>query len=672
MIEITVTADGQAARKHRFDGPEVRIGRDADNDLVLASTGCSRHHAKIVPEGAGYRLIDLGSVNGLLFGTEVVRELPLADGVAVTIGDHRLAFSLPEQASPQATVRMFYGSPAAIAPPEPAPPVAAPPAPLYLVYGSGRGERVLKIVAGAEYVIGRSPSADLVLEDRECSKRHALIYARGGGFFVVDLESANGTFIGGERVRDAPIEAGSEIVIGQARVQIQDQIHDVSDRANLLERTFIARPAMPLPVEPPDRRQGPSPRRRPLAVALAVAGIVAIAALGYVAGRRPRATSPAAGAPDAARRLDGRQGEQRSGGGPAEQRPGPGPAERHPEGGPTEQRPGEGPAKYVVQVAPVRLRELVSDLSGSGTVEAQRRVTVSAEVGARVVEVAAREGDWVEQGALLLRLSDRDVQHRIEAARASITREQVALARQDYERKQRLFDDGAVVRSVLEQAESRYLSLDSSYRSNRARIAQLEAQLAKTRVAAPISGVVTRLAVTAGEVVGPGAPVAALENMDEVLVVLKLADRDFVKVRRGLPVEATAAAFPGEVFAGEVARLGSAADPVTRTFEVESRLRNPGLRLRPGLIVSLRIILDRKGGLAIPADALIEETDDVGLVFVAREGSVQRREVTLGQRLDREVEVLAGLAEGEEVVVVGHQELTDGDAVETYTANPGR
>ena len=630
MIEITVSADGQAPRKHRFDGPEVRIGRDADNDLVLASTGCSRHHAKIVREGAGYRLIDLGSTNGLLFGSEVVRELPLADGVAVTVGDHLLAFTLPEQAAPEATVRLFYGSPAAVPPPEPTPPAAAAPT-LYLLSGSGRGQRVLKLVAGAEYLIGRSPSADLVLEDGECSKRQALIYARDERFHLVDLESANGTFLGGERVRDAPIAAGDEIVIGQTRIRVQDQIHDLADRANLLERTLRDMPAL---AEAPDAR----PRRRWPLLAAAVGAVAAVAAVGYLAGSRPRTEAPAEPGPA------GVDAPTRDAVTPA------------------------GPA--LVQTTPVRLRELVSDVSGSGTVEAQRRVTVSAEVPARVVEVAVQEGDWTEQGALLLRLSDRDVRHQIEAARASISREQVALAREDYERKKRLFDDGAVVRSVVEQAESRYLTLDSTYRSTRASISQLEAQLDKTRVTAPISGVLTRLAVTAGEVVAPGTPVEAIENMDQVLVILKLADRDFVKVRRGQPVEASAAAFPGEVFAGEVTRLGSAADPVTRTFEVESRLLNPGLRLRPGLIVSLRIVLERRGGLAIPAEAVIEEAGGRTEVFVARGGSVHRREIDLGQRLDREVEVLSGLAEGEEVVVVGQRGLSDGQAVETYGDAP--
>lgn len=120
------------------------------------------------------------------------------------------------------------------------------------------------------------------------------------------------------------------------------------------------------------------------------------------------------------------------------------------------------------------------------------------------------------------------------------------------------------------------------------------------------------------------------------------------------------------MFPGEVSRLGSAADPVTRTFEVESRLRNPGLRLRPGLIVSLRILLESRGGLALPAAALVEEDDGRGTVFIARGDVVERREISLGRRLDRDVEVTAGLTAGDLVVVVGHEGLADGQAVETY------
>lgn len=695
MLEITIHAEGETPRQHRFEGQRLTIGRDRDNDLVLDSMGCSRHHAEIVREGAGFRLRDLGSTNGVLFGTQVVRDLPLADGIEVVIGQHRLSFALPDQEAPEATVRLHYGSlqaadptaprsegsaPAAparrgFAPPAPvprapapsatapSPPVApwsgatpagaprpavtpaaepAPPAgpkPLYLIFGSGSQERNLKIVPGTEYILGRSPSADLVLEDRESSKRHALIYARGERFYAVDLQSSNGTFVNGERIRDVPLSPGDEITIGQTRIRVEEQILDLIDRANLLERTRLGsawrggeRPAERGEVGP--REAGPRTGGRGKAGYLVAAlAVAAVLAAGYLLGSRRQEAPAAAGTAP---------GEVRTPGG----------------GTPT--------APRLVQVAPARLRELVVDLSGSGSVEAQRSVTVSAEVAARVVELLVEQGDPVERGELLLRLDDRDIRHRIEAARASVSSEQLSLARQDYQRKERLFEDGAVVRSVYEQAKSQYLTLEAAYRSTQATISGLEEQLAKTRLSAPIAGVVTRIVVAAGEVVAPGSPLLILENTERMLVRLELADRDFVKVRLGQPAEATAAAFPGRVFRGEVSRLGSAADPVTRTFEVEARLYNPDRVLRPGLIVTLRIVLGREPGLVVPAEAVVEEHNGRGEVFAVRGGVARRLEVGLGRRFDREVQVTEGLSEGDEVVVVGHQDLVDGQAVEPY------
>lgn len=628
MIEITVAVEGQEPQEHRFDGPRVTIGRGEENDLVLDSKGCSRHHAEIVRETGRYKLVDLGSTNGVLFGTQLVKELPLADGVAVTIGEHRLTFALPEEKADEATVRMVLGK-LPTAPSEPAPLAAAAPA-LYLVFGSGAHERVLKMVPGAEYTLGRSPSADLVVDDRESSKRHALVYVRGDRFCLMDLRSSNGTFLNGEQVRqEVALKPGDEIVIGKTSIWVKDEIGDLIDRANLLERTSLGMRTVPRGDEAPTV-DGPAPirprRRFPVLAAVGVAAVATVAGV-YLGSRL--ASSPA---------------------------------------GPRSARPDatDTTAPKLVQVEPVASRELVFDLSGSGTVKAQRSVLVSAEVPARVVELLVEQGARVEAGALLLRLNDRDIRHQIDAARASISPEQVALAREDYLRKERLFNEGAVVRSVYEQAKNQYLTLDSTYRSTQATISQLQEQLAKTRVTAPMSGVATQVFVEGGEFVGPGAPLVNLENMGDVSVQLELADRDFMKVRVGQAVEATAGAFPDEVFRGEVVRLGSAANPVTRSFEVEARLANPELRLRPGLIVTVRIVLDRGRGLVVPAEAILEEEDGRGAVFVAREGVARRLEVALGQRLDREVQVEDGLSEGDEVIVVGHDRLADGQAVEPY------
>ncbi len=675
MIEITVRSAQQAARRHHFETPQVRIGRDADNELVLDSRGCSRFHAEVVTDGATYKIVDKGSTNGVLYGTELVKELVLVDGMEVIIGDFRLSFNLPDPEASERTVRLDYRqltslaaaeapaaeAPAAVPPDVPAappelpavPPAAAavppeisdgdqtgPAALLYLVWGDGRQERLLKLAPGPEYIIGRSPSADLVLDDRESSVQHARVTARAGDFIIRDLGSSNGTLVNGRRIQEVVLVPGDEIVIGQTSVQVRDQVHELVDQGHLLERTSRGIPTMPdgVPGPPPlpddvvlgPRRSGGGGRG--LAMVLGIVVLLAAAAGVFYLGGRLR-QPPAA-----------TEGSDRPAAGP----------------------PVAGPGETLVQVAAVVVDELVFGVSGSGSVRAHRTATVSAEVAARVEELPAAEGTGVRQGVLLVRLNDRDVQHQLDAARASISREQLNLAKADYERKERLFNDGAVVRSVYEQAKNQYLSLKSAYDSTQAQISQLRDQLAKTRITAPISGVVVKTFVNPGEFVAPGAPVVALENMEEVLVKVELADREFVGVQLGQPVEATTDAFPGRVFRGEVNRLGSAANPVTRNFEVEARLRNPDFSLRTGMIVWLRIIQGKEQGLVIPSEALVDESRDRAAVFVVRGGVAQRVGVRLGRRLDRTVQVLDGVSEGEEVVVYGHDQIRDGQAVRPY------
>lgn len=628
MIEITVTRPGEATRKERFEASKVTIGRDADCDLVLDSPGCSRRHAEVLGEGGSWRIVDLGSTNGLLHGSERVREVALRNGVEVMIGEHRLTFSVPDPAAAERTVLLDYSklAPEMVAgPPDRSRPSPTPPPPvLYLVWRVGSQDLSLKLVGGTDYVLGRSPSADLVLEDPESSVQHAVVTARSGRFYIRDLGSSNGTELNGKPVTESPLGPGDEIQIGQTCLRAQADILDLDDQGLLLGRTLKPRPAAGPAEEVSgdlERRSGDS--RRDLWVALGVVVVLVTVAAAFFLGRRTK----------------------------------PGEAETSVTPAASEKR---------VEVAPAVISELVFEVSGSGSVRAHRTATLSAEVPGRVEELAASEGTGVEPGALLVRLDGHDIEHQIEVAKASISREQVELAKTDYERKERLFHEDAVVRSVYDEAKNRYLSLDSAYKSAQARIKQLREQLAKTSIRAPMSGVVVKTFVNPGELVAPGVPVVALENLEKVLVKVDLADRDFVGVRLGQPVEATTDAFPGRVFRGEITRLGSAANPVTRTFEVEASLLNTDFSLRSGMIVWLRIIQGKAKGLVVPKDALIEQTEGRGELFVVRGGVARLLEVRLGHQRDRWIQVFDGVSEGDEVVVFGQDGLADGQSVETY------
>ena len=620
MIVITVNFPGSEPATHRFDIDRIRIGREGDNDLVLESDSCSRYHAEILFGRGIYKIVDLNSTNGISVAEQRVQEHLITSGDKVKLGDYTLDLSIPRVETPKTVMMSTLES---------APPPSAPARVLYVnrLIGKG-GERSLKIAQGVEYVIGRSPGADLVVDDAECSGRHTSIMLRGDRCTVRDLDSANGTFLNSERVSQAEIRPGDRLAVGRTEFVVSEEPPQTADEDILLARTQRG-------FTIPDHEKSASAKdatsglgrglRWGLAAVVVVVLLLIAAAVTWRLARLEPDTPTSVETPVSA-----------------------------------------GPGEIMVQVQAVEHKELVFSVTAAGTVTPQRRVTVSAEVGARVLSDAVGEGAAVRAGDRLVRLDDREIRLQIQEASSSVSREQVDLAKSDYERKERLFADGAVTRSTLDQAKNQYLSLDAAYRTAQARIAQLRERAAKTTVSSPLTGVVAQLLVEPGEFVGPGQPLAVIEDMEEVLVVVEVPDRDVVRLRPLQVVEATTDAYPGRVFQGVIERVGSVANPVTRSFEVEARIGNPAGELRSGMITTIRILLDKRRCLVVPAAALLDEGEAEARVLLVSGGTVRSVEIGIGRRQDRDVEVVQGLAEGDEVVVNGHDQVRDGQAVTTY------
>jgi RND family efflux transporter MFP subunit len=318
-----------------------------------------------------------------------------------------------------------------------------------------------------------------------------------------------------------------------------------------------------------------------------------------------------------------------------------------------------------IEVAPVVSKDLVFRVTATGSIKPKESATVSSEVAARVLDVPIREGQAVTKGTPLARLNDRDLKLLIEEAQSAIRKDQVDLAKDQYDRHQRLFQTGSVTKLQLDQAKNQYLSLDSAYQAAQAKIRQLREQITKTTILSPISGVVARKFVNPGELLAPGAPVAVVENTQDVSVDVEVSDRDVVRLHQGMDVEATTDAYPGKVFKGVVDRVGSTANPVTRSFAVQARIDNSSQELRSGMIASLRVVLSKKRALVAPAEGITGE-GEAAKALVVKDGVVRQVSVKIGDRLDREVEVVSGLAEGDEVVVYGGERLSDGQTVQAY------
>ncbi|MCB9604449.1 MAG: efflux RND transporter periplasmic adaptor subunit [Sandaracinus sp.] len=281
-----------------------------------------------------------------------------------------------------------------------------------------------------------------------------------------------------------------------------------------------------------------------------------------------------------------------------------------------------------------------------GEVEGSRDALLGAALGGLVEAVSVEEGERVRSGALLVR-----VDAATHGARVAQARVEVEAAERELARAERL--EGTLPQQQLDAARTRVAAAQAGLRM---------AQVASSRavVRAPFAGTVAALNAERGEIAAPGAPLVRLVQLDPVHVTLAVPDRDVVALRPEMAalVRTNADPSPRE---GRILRISPAADLQTRAFEVIVELPNADGRLLPGMIAQVEVTAE--GGseqFLLPSDVLVTRLGGNG-VFVAREGVAVWRPLEIESVVRDQVIVRSGLSAGDEVVVVGHRELQEGD-----------
>jgi HlyD family secretion protein len=313
--------------------------------------------------------------------------------------------------------------------------------------------------------------------------------------------------------------------------------------------------------------------------------------------------------------------------------------------------------------------------SRAGTVKAERRATLSAELGGRVAALPAKKGKAVRAGEVLLRIADGDTraqlaaQESAEASAKAAVREACQAAEQaarELARNERLAREQIVSEDVLDRLRTARDTSAAGCDAARAREAQAAAAvelarvtLEKTVLRAPFSGVIADVKTEVGEWITPSPPGLPIPPVLEILdtssiyVSAPLDEADVAKVTAGLPVRITFDAYPGRSFPGKLTRVAPFVLDVkeqNRTFEVEASLDDAAFAttLKPGLSADVTVVLRTvEGVLRIPGYALLEGDH----VLLLREGRLARVPVKTGLRNWDFVEISGGLSEGDLVVV---------------------
>jgi RND family efflux transporter MFP subunit len=307
----------------------------------------------------------------------------------------------------------------------------------------------------------------------------------------------------------------------------------------------------------------------------------------------------------------------------------------------------------------------------SGLLSPVRSVTLSAEEPGTVEEVRFEEHARVEADDLLVRLDATTRRAFVERAESALIGARAAhrLAKLELERQQNLsrreFASTAELDRALNQERAAFARLGEA----RATLVEARDRLAKTEIRSPFAGTVNWLDLEPGTYVKTGNRVAEILDLSSIEIEVGVTDRQVVEIATGDSVGVLVDVFPGERFAGRIARVGRSADAVSQKYPVEIQVPNPGERLLSGMVAD--VVFEIGGdasAIEIPRGATLREYD-LEYVYVLESHNgvwrARRRRVSLRPVPFRPdlVEIVAGLEEGERIAATGVSELRDGQSV---------
>ncbi len=306
-------------------------------------------------------------------------------------------------------------------------------------------------------------------------------------------------------------------------------------------------------------------------------------------------------------------------------------------------------------------KEVFSDrLEAIGTVFAKESVNVTAKVQGIIRTIYFDDGETVTRGQEIAAIDAGEQTAQLNVELANLEQQ-----RKELDRTMGLARDKHI-------SEARVDEMVAAVKKAEANVAAARVRAGDRLITAPFGGIVGTRRISAGALVSPGTVVTTLDAISTVNLDFAVPETFLASLRPGLDIEAEASAYANEVFKGKVVAVDSRIDATTRSVTVRAEIDNEDLRLRPGMLMVVDLIKDRRESLMIP-EAALQPEDNKQYVFLIGAGDVADRvEVVIGRRRAGFVEILDGLSEGDLVIKEGQQDLPSGAPVEIVNGSEVR
>lgn len=318
--------------------------------------------------------------------------------------------------------------------------------------------------------------------------------------------------------------------------------------------------------------------------------------------------------------------------------------------------------------ASVRVQEILSErvparLVYSGNIEGIRRVNLSTKIMGPIVDIPVTEGSRVSQGQLLVRIKSDDISAKRAQVKANLIEAQAALSNVEinYHRVKSLFDNRTATQKEMDDVEMAYRMAQARVKA----VEEMEKEVADIAgfgdLVSPINGSVVKKMLEPGDMAVPGMPILVIEDLSRVRAAIQVPESEIVYFQKGRRVRVDAGNL---TLTGTVDEVNAGANPMSRQFDVKILIDPQKHRLQSGLFA--QVILDEvlADGVIIDESAIHRRGQLDGVFVVSHNNEALLRWIKTGQRIDRRIEVLAGLVPGERVIVESSVRLRDGLKVE--------
>ena len=309
-----------------------------------------------------------------------------------------------------------------------------------------------------------------------------------------------------------------------------------------------------------------------------------------------------------------------------------------------------------VEVAVTGRMDLSVTKTFSATLEGEEQASIVAKISERITDVKVHVGESVRSGQLIVTLDKSGASSRYYQAEAGFKNAQKTL-----ERMKSLYDEGAISLESLDGTQTAYDLTKADFDAARNAV----------ELTTPISGVVTAINVSKGDLAEPGSVLATIANINRMKVIFNIDETDAASLSVGRTVEVRSEMKPDVKMQGRVVQLSKSADVESRSFEVKAVFSNTSDKLfKPGMFCKVDVQLSPRANTLVVPNIAVQSDGVTDRVFVVRNGRSFQRPVQVGITDGENTEILGGLAEGDTVATIGVSNLRDSSFVSV--ANPSR